>query len=273
MSPEPEFCTVEKDGHLTIITINRPEVMNALHYEADLELNAIFDAFRDDPDQWVAILTGAGDRAFCAGNDLKAQVGLVEDRIFPPGGFGGLSKRIDTDKPVIAAVNGVAIGGGFELALACDIVIAAEDAGFALPEPRVGLAALAGGIVRLPMVVGWQRAMGILLTGRWVSAAEGAEVGFVTALAEPGEALAVARSWAEQILACSPMAVRATKSVAKSAIYGGSFDALLALDNAAVRALFASRDVIEGPRAFVEKRKPVWGEGRAGTVDRDCSDE
>ena len=125
-----EFCTVERDGHLTIVTINRPDVMNSTHYEADLELDQVWDAFARDDAQWVGIITGAGDRAFSTGNDLKvhAQRGV---RHFPPGGFAGLTTRFNLDKPVIAAVNGIAMGGGFELSLACDVVIAAENAFFA----------------------------------------------------------------------------------------------------------------------------------------------
>ena len=258
MSKSYEFCTVEKDGRLTVITMNRPEVMNALHYEADLELNEVFDDFRDDADQWVAIVTGAGDRAFSAGNDLKTQARVKGRRQFPPGGFDGLSMRTDIDKPVIAAVNGLAMGGGFEMALACDIVIAADNAYFALSEPKVGLAALAGGIVRLPQVVGWQRAMGILLTGRRVPAAEAAEMGFVNVVTEQGQALAVAREWAAQILECSPVSLRTTKTVAYSAFYGDDLDELMRRDFEAVRKLRASNDYIEGPTAFAEKRKPVW---------------
>uniref|UniRef100_A0A2A4Z027 Enoyl-CoA hydratase n=1 Tax=OCS116 cluster bacterium TaxID=2030921 RepID=A0A2A4Z027_9PROT len=253
-----DFCVVQKDGHLTIITMNRPEVMNALHYEADLELNDVFDDFRDDPSQWVAIITGAGDRAFSAGNDLKAQAKVKGQRQLPKGGFAGFSMRTDINKPVIAAVNGFAMGGGFEVALACDIVIAAENATFALPEPRVGLAALAGGTVRLPMLIGWQRAMGILLTGRRVEAREGAELGFVTAVAKPGQALAVAREWASQIMECSPVAVQASKSVAHAAFYGDGFEELLHRNFSVIREMRTSKDYLKGPAAFAEKRNPNW---------------
>ena len=140
-----EFCRVEREGPLTIITLNRPEVMNALHPPAHFELNAVFDAFAADPEQWVAIVTGAGERAFSAGNDLKYQASGGKMSA-PPGGFAGLTSRFDLNKPLIAAVNGIAMGGGFEIALACDLIVASETAVFALPEPRVGLAALAGGL-------------------------------------------------------------------------------------------------------------------------------
>ncbi len=209
----PEFCTVQREGHLTIVTLNRPDVMNALHYPAHVELDQVWNEFDADPEQWVAIVTGAGPRAFSAGNDLKYQAGGGK-RGFVKSGFAGITARNDLWKPVIAAVNGVAMGGGFEIALACDIIIAAENAKFALPEPRVGLAALAGGVHRLPRTIGLKRAMGMMLTGRHVSAKEGYELGFVTALAPEGGALDEAKKWAAQMLECSPMSLRATKQAA-----------------------------------------------------------
>jgi enoyl-CoA hydratase/carnithine racemase len=253
----PQFCTVERDGHLTIVTLNRPEVMNALHYPAHLELEAVWDEFAADPEQWVAIVTGAGDRAFSAGNDLKYQAsggkrGIVRS------GFAGLTSRYDLDKPVIAAVNGVAMGGGFETALACDIIVAAENARFALPEPRVGLAALAGGVHRLPRTIGLKRAMGMMLTGRHVAAREGYELGFVTALAPAGQALAEAKKWAGQILECSPMSIRATKQAAMCGLAMADIEAASSAEYEAVTALRNSEDFVEGPKAFAEKRKPNW---------------
>jgi enoyl-CoA hydratase/carnithine racemase len=252
----PEFCSVEKDGHLTIVTIERPERMNALHPPGNVELGEVFDAFADDPDAWVAIITGRGERAFSAGNDLRYQAEGGE-RVPMPRGFGGLTARFDLTKPVIAAVNGVAMGGGFEIALACDLIIASDNAIFALPEPRVGLAALAGGIHRLPRTIGLKRAMGMLLTGRRVSAQEGVELGFVNEVVPHDELMKAARGWAEQILECAPISVRASKEAA----YGG-FD--LSLQDAMsqrwdqLRAMTGSEDFIEGPKAFAEKRKPDW---------------
>jgi len=146
-----KFSVVTRKGAITIVTLSRPEVYNALHTDAHFELNKVFDDFSADPGQWVAIVTGAGDKAFCAGNDLKWQAAGGK-RGWDTGGFAGLTSRFDCDKPIIAAVNGVAMGGGFEIALACDLIIASENAMFALPEPRVGLAALAGGLHRLPRV-------------------------------------------------------------------------------------------------------------------------
>jgi enoyl-CoA hydratase/carnithine racemase len=238
-----EFCRVEREGPLTIVTLNRPEVMNALHPPAHFELNKVFDDFAADPAQWVAIVTGAGERAFSAGNDLKYQAsgGKMSS---PPGGF----------------VNGIAMGGGFEIALACDLIVASEVAVFALPEPRVGLAALAGGLHRLPRVIGAKRALGMILTGRRVGAKEGLELGFVNDVVAPAELMNAARRWANQILELSPMSIRASKE----AVYKGLDEASLAdaLANQgrypAVAAMFKSADFIEGPRAFAEKRPPKW---------------
>src|SRR5512144_187943 len=208
----PEFCKVERDGHLLVVTMNRPDVMNALHPPANFELEKVFDDFAADPELWVAIITGAGERAFSAGNDLKftAQSGGKLD--INPKGFAGLTARFDNPKPVIAAVNGVAMGGGFEIALACDLIIAsAEKALFALPEPRVGLAALAGGLQRLPRMIPLKQAMGMILTGRRVSAQEGKDLGFVTDVAPHDELMKRALGWAEQMLECSPLSIRASK--------------------------------------------------------------
>ena len=163
-----KFSKVTRKGPITIVTLSRPEVYNALHTDAHFELNKVFDDFSADPEQWVAIVTGAGDKAFCAGNDLKWQAAGGK-RGWDKGGFAGLTSRFDCDKPIIAAVNGVAMGGGFEIALACDLIIASENAMFALPEPRVGLAALAGGLHRLPRQIGLKRAMGMILTARHVT--------------------------------------------------------------------------------------------------------
>ena len=139
---EHEYCTTEQDGQILVVTINRPEVMNSLHPMANQELAAVFDTFVADPEQWVAIITGAGERAFSAGNDLKFQASGGRGRVeMPSTGFCGITARYDNPKPIIAAVNGVAMGGGFEIALACDIIVASDNAIFALPEPRVGLAA------------------------------------------------------------------------------------------------------------------------------------
>jgi enoyl-CoA hydratase/carnithine racemase len=253
-----QFSTTERDGRLFIITINRPEVMNALHPPGNAELATVFDEFAADPDLWVAIITGAGDRAFSAGNDLKYQAGGGDRSAQPAAGFGGITSRYDLNKPVIAAVNGVSMGGGFEIALACDLIIASENAVFALPEPRVGLAALAGGVHRLPRAIGTKRALGMILTGRRVSAQEGYELGFVNEVVPAGEALNGAKRWAAQILECSPMSVRASKQAVYQGLEHAGVEAASNGSYDAVGALVRSEDFIEGPKAFAEKRPPVW---------------
>jgi|TARA_B110000967_G_scaffold207407_1_gene256688 enoyl-CoA hydratase/carnithine racemase len=252
-----EFCSVVKEGRMTIVTIERPDVMNALHPPGNFELAEAFDEFVADPEQWVAIITGAGDRAFSAGNDLKYQAsgGKMGG---PQSGFAGLTARFDNSKPIIAAVNGIAMGGGFEIALACDLIIASENAIFALPEPRVGLAALAGGIHRLPREIGMKQAMGMLLTGRRVPAAEGQQLGFVNDVVPAGQALIAAKRWAAQILECAPISVRASKEAAMQGMAEESLEAAIKSRYDQIAALYASEDFIEGPRAFSEKRAPNW---------------
>jgi crotonobetainyl-CoA hydratase len=252
-----EYVTVEREGALTIVTINRPASHNALNVQAHRELAAVFDAFAADDDQWVAIITGAGEKAFCAGHDLKQQAsgGGLET---PESGFAGLTSRVTLTKPVIAAVNGVAMGGGFEIALACDIIVASTRASFALPEPRVGLAALAGGLQRLPREIGLKRAMGMMLTGRRITAEQGAAFGFVNEVTD-GDVVEAAKVWARDILACSPMSVRATKEAILKGLTEPVEKALVdEWHYPAMAAMLQSQDAIEGPAAFAEKRAPRW---------------
>lgn len=254
-----EFIKVDREGPVTVFTLNRPEVMNALHSPAHFELHEAFDAFAADPDQWVGIVTGAGDRAFSAGNDLKHQAGGGKMGS-PPSGFAGLTSRFDLNKPLIAAVNGIAMGGGFEIALACDIILAADTAVFALPEPKVGLAALAGGLHRLPRTIGVKRAMGMILTGRRVSAAEGEQLGFVNAVVPAADLMAEARKWAAMIGECSPMSIRASKEAVMQGLDAPSLESAIKdqFKHPAVAALFKSEDFVEGPMAFAQKRAPQW---------------
>jgi enoyl-CoA hydratase/carnithine racemase len=254
-----EFCKVEREGRLWIVTINRPEVMNSLHPPANRELAKAWDDFEADPEAWVGIITGAGDRAFSAGNDLKYQASGGDMRGQPESGFGGLTQRFGLTKPVIAAVNGVAMGGGFEIALACDLIIASEQAVFALPEPRVGLAALAGGLQRLPRMIPLKQAMGMILTGRRVPAQEGKELGFVTDVAKHDALLKTARAWADQILECSPLSIRASKQTALASLSVADLaESMQSGRYPAIGAMVRSEDFVEGPKAFAEKRKPQW---------------
>ncbi|CAI8418437.1 MAG: enoyl-CoA hydratase [Hyphomonadaceae bacterium] len=254
---DTEFVKTSRDGNILVVEMNRPEKMNALHPPANKALGEVFDDFAADKDLWVAIITGAGDRAFSAGNDLRYQAEGGE--MFPvPSGFGGLTNRYDLDKPVIAAVNGVAMGGGFEIALACDLIIAADTARFALPEPKVGLAALAGGLHRLPRQIGLKRAMGMIMTGRHVSAAEGKELGFVNDVVPQAELMDAAKKWAGMIAECSPMSIRASKQAVMGGLDVANFEAAFQTKFPAIMDMLKSQDFIEGPRAFAEKRKPNW---------------
>ena len=251
-----EFCKVDKADHIMTVTLNRPERLNALHPPANAELGQVFDDYAQDADMWVAIITGAG-RGFSAGNDLRYQAEGGK-RTPMPRGFAGLTSRFDLTKPVIAAVNGVAMGGGFEIALACDLIIASEKAIFALPEPKVGLAALAGGLQRLPRQIGAKRALGMILTGRHVPAAEGYELGFVTAVVPADDLMAETRKWAGWILECAPLSIRASKDVVQRSLSIASLQESMEQPYDSVRALSQSEDFVEGPKAFAEKRPPKW---------------
>ena len=251
-----EYSIVEKADHILTVRINRPDRLNALHPPANAELGEVFDDFAADDDMWVAIITGEG-RGFSAGNDLRYQAEGGE-RVPTPRGFGGLTSRFDSTKPVIAAVNGVAMGGGFEIALACDLIIASENAKFALPEPKVGLAALAGGLNRLPRQIGPKRALGMILTGRHVSPEEGKELGFVNDVVSHDALMNAAMDWAKQICACAPLSIRASKDVVYKSLDSASLQDAMEGKYDSVKAMVKSEDFIEGPKAFAEKRAPNW---------------
>ncbi|WP_106351219.1 enoyl-CoA hydratase-related protein [Antricoccus suffuscus] len=251
-----EYAIVERDGHLLQVTINRPEVRNSLHPMASDELAEIWDAFEADPDLWVAILTGAGTAAFSSGNDLK-YTAAGNERWLPLTGFGGITARART-KPVIAAVNGFAMGGGTEMALACDIVVADETASFALSEVRVGLVAAAGGLVRLPRQIPKKVAAEHILTGRAILAADALRLGLVNRVMPAGAAVQGAREIAEEILAVSPTSVRISMRVMAEADEYPSEAAAMAAPAAYMDDLMTTEDYLEGPKAFAEKRPPVW---------------
>ncbi|MCX6471334.1 MAG: acetyl-CoA acetyltransferase [Corynebacteriales bacterium] len=248
---------VRRDGHLLEVTINRPQARNALDAATNAELDEVFDAYLADPDLWVAILTGAGDKAFSSGNDLAATASGAMFSV-PQNGFAGLTSRPDLTKPVIAAVNGHALGGGFEIALACHMIVADERATFSLPEVKVGLAALAGGLVRLPRLLGRSIAMEMILTGRRMPAGEALERGVVCRVAPEGTVMDAARELASEVLASSPTSVRA--SLIGIAETQGISDPVVAAAHptTAMDELIISQDTIEGVTAFVEKRAPSW---------------
>src|SRR5271155_3204769 len=255
---ELKFIKYEKRGHVAYITLNRPEVMNALHPPCHLEMDQVWDDFASDREIWVAILTGTGERAFSAGNDLKWTAEHRHERPqMGKGGFGGITSRFDLTKPIIAAVNGFALGGGCEIALACDIIIAADHARLGLPEPRVGLMAGAGGVHRLPRHIPLKIAMGMILTGKHIMAAEAHRWGLVNEVVPLKELMSTAERWAAEIMECSPLSVQASKEQAYQALHL-SIEEATAKKYPATNRLFRSKDMIEGPRAFAEKRKPNW---------------
>jgi len=245
------------------VTIDRPAVMNAIDAGAEAELEALWSKLECASDVRVVVLTGTGDRAFCVGADMKSaggRTGLDYWASARPGGFGGISLRDTLDLPVIARVNGHALGGGFEMVLGCDIVVAAEEASFGLPEPRVGRMPLDGGMVLLQRQIPYRLAMGLLLTGRRITAGEAASFGIVNETVPRRELDAAVDRWVADVLACAPLSLRAIKQAVRRTAQLAAADAQ-ALRLPAVIAALRSRDAEEGVAAFREKRPPSW-EGR-----------
>ncbi len=247
----------ERKGHIEILTINRPEARNAINGAVSRAFTAAFDDLDSDDDCWVVIVTGAGNKAFSAGMDLKAfTAGEAGEIMGAKGGFGGIVQR-DFAKPLIAAVNGSALAGGCEIMLSCDLVVAVEEATFGIPEVKRGLMAAAGGLFRLPKRIPATIAMELALTGDPIDAMRAFQLGLINRVVPAArlmdEALALAGTIAEN----APLAVRASKRVMKQA--GALPDAEgWAVNNAAVPEVFGSADAMEGPIAFAEKRKPNW---------------
>jgi crotonobetainyl-CoA hydratase len=250
----------EVKDHVARVTIDRPDRLNAIDLETECELIAIWERIERDRDVRVVVLTGAGDKAFSTGADMKGGStlsGLEYWAAARPGGFGGIALRDTLDVPVIARVNGYALGGGFEMALGCDIVIASEKASFGLPEPRVGRLALDGGIALLSRRLPYVAAMGMLLTGRRIGAEEAMRFGLVNeVVASEGLDAAVER-WVAEILACAPLSVRAIKQMVRSG-EGLTPQQAQSLRTPALVEALQSEDQHEGVAAFREKRAPVW---------------
>ncbi len=248
----------DQDGKVVTITIDRPQAMNAMDRETSRELAEAFQDFDRDEQRLVAILTGAGDRAFSAGADLKKMYGRAEDgnirEIWDHERQWRLGQRLQVWKPVIAAINGYCLAGGLELAMGCDIRIASDTASFGCPEVRWGI--LHGyGALRLPKTVPLSAAMELLLTGERISAQDAYRLGIVSRVVAPAELMPTARQLAEKICANGPLAVRVTKELAWRGLETSTEEALRLY--AALGALVrASEDAREGPRAFAEKRQP-----------------
>jgi dehydration protein DpgD len=251
----------EKRGRVAYITLNRPHVLNAMDTVMHEELCRVWDDFEADDQLWIGVLTGAGDKAFSVGQDLKELVQRTE----APSSFGSrgrpgwprLTERHDLIKPIIARVNGYAFGGGFELALACDIIIAAPHASFALPEAKLGLIAGAGGVFRLTRQIPQKIALGHLMTGRPMDAKRAYELGLVNEISAPSGLDETVDRWVQDILKCAPLAVRAVKQAARASAH-------LSLEEAFTSSYEAeevrrrSADAKEGPLAFTEKRTARW---------------
>lgn len=243
---------------MLVLTLNRPEVLNAMHPAAHKELAEAFDRYAADPSLRVAIVTGAGERAFCVGTDLKT-LALDGDHSKPATGFAGITHRFDLWKPLIAAVNGLCLGGGVEILAACDMAVASEHAEFGLPEPRVGLAALGGGLLqRLPRQIGMKDAMRLVLTGGRISATEALRIGLLNEVVPRAAVMQRARELAAEVLACAPLAVQASKQVMLQSLAQANLADTLHSGYPLAQRMLASQDAIEGPLAFAEKRAPNW---------------
>ncbi|MFQ5996558.1 MAG: enoyl-CoA hydratase/isomerase family protein [Dehalococcoidales bacterium] len=247
----------QKEGKIAVFTINRPEALNSMNVPAARELHEVMVDFRDDPDLWVGIITGAGDRAFCAGADIKDMLPFLKEHLqnrpwaMPDTPMRGL----ELWKPLIAAINGIALGGGLEIALACDLRIASEKARFGCPEVTLGLIPGWGGTQRLPRMVPRCKAAELLLMGKIIDAEEAYRIGLVNIVVPPEAVMSTAKEWAEVICQAGPLAVRA----AKEAMIRGSSLTLedgLRLENALEAYVMSTEDFTEGTTAFVEKRKP-----------------
>ena len=250
---------LEIDGHIARVTIDRPEVMNALDITSDQALEVIWQRIEASPEVRAVVLTGAGERAFCVGSDMKnvEKSGLEYWAGGNPNGFGGIALRTTLDVPVIARVNGHALGGGFEMVLGCDIIVAAEEATFGLPEPRVGRLPLDGGMVLLQRQIPHHLAMGMLLTGRRAKATELQALGLVNEVVPRAGLDAAVERWLADILACAPLSLRAIKQTVRRTAHLTAQEAREQRLPALMTCL-ASADGEEGVRAFREKRAPVW---------------
>ena len=261
---EYEFLHFEVDDHVAWITMNRPDVLNAIHPPMQTELDSAWLRVRDDEQIWVAVITGAGDRAFSAGSDLKWRASISDADIREHSRKGvqqaqavGFQRGEDCWKPLVAMINGYAVGGGLEVALGCDILIAADSAQVGLPEARRGLMADAGGIHRLTRRIPWHQALGMLLTGRLLGAEEACRIGLLNEVVPAADLRAATERWVGDIRSCGPLSLRASKEAAVRGA-GMTLPAAMMADFPQAELLRASEDFVEGPRAFAEKRAPVW---------------
>jgi enoyl-CoA hydratase len=245
---------IDRDNGVMIITINRPEAKNAINLAVAEQIAAALDALDAEDDMRVAILTGAGG-SFCAGMDLKAFV-RGENPFVPGRGFGGMAEK-SSDKPLIAAVEGYALAGGLEIAIACDLILAADNSAFGIPEVKRGLVAGAGGVFRLPRQISPRVALELGLTGDFIDAQRAFDLGLINSIHPAGSVLDAAKALAAKIAANGPLAVKVTKQVMLSQA-DWSTEELFAKQQPYLNPVFSSEDAIEGATAFAEKRAPVW---------------
>jgi len=248
----------EREGRIAIFTINRPEAFNAVNVQIFQELHDRMVEFRDDPELWVGIITGARKRAFSAGADIKDMLSFLKEHRDSPSALPpSIMRGLDVWKPLIAAVNGLALGGGLEIVLACDIRIASEKARFGTPEVTLGLVPGWGGTQRLPRMLPWCKAAELLLMGRPIDAQEAYRIGLVNKVVPQEQVMPTAKEWAEAICQAGPLAVRAAK---EAMIRGSSMtlDDGLRLEDSLSAYLLGTEDFNEGITAFAEKRKPVF---------------
>jgi enoyl-CoA hydratase len=246
----------EKQDRLAIITLNRPEARNAVNGALARRMEEILDAYESDPALWVAILTANGP-AFCAGADLKEiAAGRGNELSTAKGGFAGLVKR-DRKKPLIAAVTGSALAGGTEIALACDMIVCSTDTNFGLPEVKRSLVAGAGGIFRLPRVIGMAPALEVIMTGDPLPAQRAYQLGMVNQVVAASEVMQAAKSLAARVVAAAPVAVQESRGVAIRA-FNDDDETLWRASSKAFEIVAKTDDFKEGPRAFIEKRAPKW---------------
>lgn len=251
-----EVISELRDDGILILTINRPEKRNALNGVTSAKMEEIINRAEKDNDVRVIIVTGAGQKSFCAGEDLSELSSTGECQTVMEHGFGGLTNRLCT-KPIICAVNGTAVGGGMEIAMSCDIIIAVKEARFGLPEVKVGLIASTGGIVRMARELPRKVAMELCLTAKLIYAQEAKEIGIVNHVVEPEDLMPKAIEIAEQIAANAPLALKMTKEIMHMAPSMSLEDGMRYCD-IAYRFIEKTEDGVEGPLAFMEKRKPNW---------------
>ncbi|MFH1651075.1 MAG: enoyl-CoA hydratase-related protein [Chloroflexota bacterium] len=249
----------QKEGRIAVFTINRPEAYNSINIQALTEFGEALEKFRDDPEVWVGIVTGAGEKAFCAGADIKEMLPFLQKSLpdKPWAMPNTVLRGMEIWKPLIAAINGVALGGGLEIALACDLRIASEKARLGVPEVTLGLIPGWGGTQRLPRAIPWCKAAELLFTGKQIDAQEAYRIGLVNAVVPPEQVMTAAREMAEAVCKAGPLAVRA----AKEAMIRGAAMTLeegLRLENALEAYVVHTADFEEGTKAFVEKRKPEF---------------